>query len=320
MTRRDPLELRLEHLFKVEMPPGVQARAETRVRQGLKVQPIRLGGRFRLRRSFALAFVATVMLAAAAIGAVGIYERVANAAPAGDQVAWERSIEIGASVESGVGSLTIARGYADANRVVLALGSSAREVVGGSDLIDSEGRVYTAIGGSGYVETSGESVVLESWLTPEPLLPGDVELTLSPDPGSTETWALSFTLPVDVGGVTLRPEQVATVDGVAITLHEITFSPTAVVMNVELAGLDVERAWTPVSRSGLAHKGDASIGNDGMSVRPFDDPFRQLHVVHSGTDLPAGEWTYRIDEVVGIDGNGDQIRISGAWEFTFSVP
>lgn len=318
MTRSDPLEARLERLFAVDMPAALVAQADARVSAVAAA-----GARSRrrpapnLRRSLVLAFVATFGLAAAAIGALTLYERVAHLAPPGDQIAWERSVELDLSVETDAGTLTLARGYADANRVVLALGTSTQDVASGSELRDSQGRTYVPLGGFGYAEPSGESVFLESWLAPEPLPPGEIELTLSPHEAQA-TWALEFSLPVE-GGVTLAPQLVADAQGVSVALERFAVSPTAVVAELQLSGLDVERAWATIGR--VSHDGDASLTDGGIhSIEGADDPMHQTTIVTTGTDNPAGAWTVRIDELVGFDANGDQVRIAGPWEFAITVP
>jgi hypothetical protein len=321
VTTRDSVEAGLKRLFQVDMPAAVGETTAARRRALRAAHDVRSAPRStrRFGHSIALALLATLVLAAAAVGVLGLYERVADAAPAGDQIAWARSVELNLTVDSGSGTLTVARGYADANRVVLALGSSSPDVAHSGDLRDAQGRLYTPLGGTGYAELSGESVQLESWLAPEALPAGDLELTLTPQDGAAESWALSFTLPVDGGGVTLVPQQMATVDGVSVTLQDIRFSPTAVICNVQFAGLVAERAWA--GTWSVAHEGDASIGEAAMSSAQFgEDPMQQTLIVHTGTDAPSGDWTFRIEELVGVDGDGEQIRLSGPWEFALRVP
>ncbi len=318
MTRSDPLEARLERLFAVDMPAAVAAQADARVSEVAAA-----GGRSRrrpalnFRRGLVLAVVATFGLAAAAIGALTLYERVAHLAPAGDRMAWERSVELDLSVETGGGTLTLARGYADANRVVLALGMSTQEVVSTGELRDAQGRSYAPLGGFGYVELSGESVMLLSWLAPEPLPPGEIELTLSPH-SAQAAWALAFTLPVE-GGVTLASQLVMDVQGVSVALERFAVSPTAVIAELQLNGLDAERSWATIGS--VSHDGDASFTDGGIhSIEAADDPMHQTTIVTTGTDTPAGVWTLRIDEVVGFDANGDQVRMAGPWEFAITMP
>lgn len=317
MTRSDSLEARLERLFAVDMPAAVAALADARVSEvaAAGARP-RRRPTLNLRRGLVLAVVATFGLAAAAIGALTLYERVAHLAPAGDRLAWDRSVELDLRVETAGGTLTLARGYADANRVVLALGMATREVASTGELRDAQGRTYVPLGGFGYTELSGESVQLLSWLAPEPLPPGEIELTLSPP--AQAAWALAFTLPVD-GGVTLAPQQVVDVEGVSVALERFAVSPTAVIAELQLSGLDAERSWATIGS--VSHDGDASFTNGGIhSIEGADDPMHQTTIVTTGTDTPAGVWTLRIDEVVGFDANGDQVRMGGPWEFAITVP
>lgn len=320
MTRSDPLEARLERLFAMDMPAAVAAQVDARVSEvaAAGARP-RSRPALNLRRGLLLAVVATFGLAAAAIGALTLSERVAHLAPAGDRMAWERSVELDLSVETGGGTLTLARGYADANRVVLALGMSTQEVVlvSTGELRDAQGRTYVPLGGFGYVELSGESVMLLSWLAPEPLPPGEIELTLSPH-SAPAAWALAFTLPVE-GGVTLASQLVMDVQGVSVALERFAVSPTAVIAELQLDGLDAERSWATIGK--VSHDGDASFTDGGIhSIEAADDPMHQTTIVTTGTDTPAGVWTLRIDEVVAFDANGDQVRMAGPWEFAITVP
>lgn len=84
-------------------------------------------------------------------------------------------MELDLSVETGGGTLTLSRRYADANRVVLALGMSTRTSCPGASFVTLRPGPTCRSVGSGYVEPSGESVYLHSWLAPEPLPPGEIE-------------------------------------------------------------------------------------------------------------------------------------------------
>lgn len=321
MTTPDSIEAGLGELFRVEMPASARRTISARRNALLTTQGTRAPSRHAIRfgRPILLALLASVALTAAAVAVLGLYERVADQAPTGDQIAWARSVELNLTVDSGSGTLTVARGYADSNRVVLALGSSSDDVGSGGDLRDAQGRLYTPLGGTGYVEESGESVMLESWLAPEPLPAGDLEFTLQPHDGASESWSVSFTLPVAAGGVMLTPQQVATVDGASVTLQDIRISPTAVFANVQFAGLNAERAWS--GTWSVDHEGDASIGDAATSSAQFGiDPMQQTLIVHAGTDTPPGAWTLRINELIGVDGEGEQVRLSGPWEFVIQVP
>jgi len=318
VTTIDPLEARLEHLFAVDMPAAVVDRTEARMKAA-SVSRRRPARRMApmLRRSLVLAVAATLILAAASVGVLTLYERVAHIAWAGDRLAWERSVELDLTVETDAGTMTLARGYADSNRVVLAFGVSDADVVRGRDLRDAQGRTYVPAGGWGYSEVSGEEVMLESWLAPEPLPPGALDLTLTPHEAQA-AWSLTFTLSVEAG-VTLEPRQVIRDEGVSIELERFTVSPTAVIAEVQLSGLDVEKSWVAIGR--VTHDGVGSIADDGMnSIEDADDPMHQTIIVSRGSDDPHGEWTLRIDEVVGFDANGDQIRIAGPWEFSVTLP
>jgi hypothetical protein len=54
---------------------------------------------------------------------------------------------------------------------------------------------------------------------------------------------------------------------------------------------------------------------------PFDDEAdRHILTMGVGTEDWAGEWKLRIGELVGFDEVGEQVRVPGPWEFSFTVP
>lgn len=326
MTMNDSLETKLERLFQVDSPVTLAQAVEARV--GAAVQAESASSRSRparrLARSLALALVATLGLAAAGIGALELYERAAYSAPDGDRLAWDRSVDLDLTVETAGGTVTLARGYADGSRVVLTVGSSAPEALGGTELRDADGRFYRPFGGSGYAQANGESVDLQTWLPPEPLSVGDVQLTWSSVQGAAQPWELTFTLPVNAGGIALEPHETVTVDGVSVTLEEFEISPSIVVWTMSFDGLDPDPSWAAASMSLTRNGEDAFAGEAQIGGPQGEDQMQQLNAAMRGIEEPTGEWTLTIGELVGerIDrgDDTDQLRLQGPWEFVLSVP
>lgn len=319
----DSLERKLEELFQVDSPVTLAQAVEARVGAAVQAESASSRSRSvrRLARSLALALVATLGLAAAGIGALELYERAAYSAPEGDRLAWERSVELDLTVETPGGTVTLARGYADGSRVVLAVGSSAPEAFGPTELRDADGRIYRPFGGSGYAEATGESVDLQSWLPPEPLSVGDVDFIWSSAAGAAEPWELTFTLPVNAGGIVLEPDETVTLDGVSVTLEEFEISPSIVVWTMSFDGLDPDRSWAAASMSLTRNGEDAFAGEAQIGGPQGEDQMQQLHAAMRGIGEPAGEWTLTIGELVGNSGGDqDQVRLQGPWEFVLSVP
>ncbi|MEJ7803421.1 MAG: hypothetical protein WKH68_08635 [Candidatus Limnocylindria bacterium] len=322
----DSLETKLERLFQVDSPVTLAQAVEARVGAAAQAESASSRSRpaRRLARSLALALVATLGLAAAGIGALELYERAAYSAPDGDRLAWDRSVDLDLTVETAGGTVTLARGYADGSRVVLTVGSSAPEALGGTELRDADGRFYRPFGGSGYHQANGESVDLQSWLPPEPLSVGDVQLTWSSAQGAAQPWALTFTLPVSAGGIALEPHETVTLDGVSVTLEEFEISPSIVVWTMSIDGLDPDRSWAAASMSLTRNGEDAFAGEFQTGGPQGEDQMQHLHAAMRGIEEPTGEWTLTIGELVGerIDrgDDTDQLRLQGPWEFVLSVP
>ena len=329
MTTTDSLERRLQRIFAYPLNTAQAGHIDARV-HGLPngaVVPARSrrGIRRRLGRPALLAAALALALAAATIGSLTLLERVAYDAEGwGYQIAWDRGTPIGITVETKAGQLTIDRGYADANRVILALVYADVDGPRATRLTDAAGREYRPFGGPGYTELTGEHAELMAWDAPEPIPAGDLTFTVSSyEAVGPDAWSAEFVLPVQ-GGVTALPEETVEREGTTVTLHSVSISPTAVHAEVTYSPPDGDRSWVAA---------DLSFTLDGRN--PFESPAwgesllddadeagRHILTMGVGTEEWAGEWKLRIGELVGFnrDGEGEQVRISGPWEFTFSVP
>ena len=223
------------------------------------------------------------------------------------------------------GELTIDRGYADANRVILALVYADLDGPHAQRLTDAAGREYRPFGGPGYTELTGEHAELMAWDAPEPIPAGDLTFTVSSyDAVGPDAWSAEFVLPVQ-GGATAFPEETVERDGTSVTLHSVSISPTAV--HAEVTYLPPDERPVVGRRRPELHTRTARIpfGNPAWGeslLNEGDEAGRHILTMGVGTEEWAGEWKLRIGELVGFnrDGEGEQVRISGPWEFTFSVP
>lgn len=226
------------------------------------------------------------------------------------------------TLQTPAGDLTIDRGYADANRVILALVMPTTDVRNFLRLTDANGREWRAFGGPGITEESGTTASLEAWSAPEPIAAGDLAFTLSShDFDGAAEWSVEFVLPV-VAGSTVTPKQGVEAEGITITLHSFTVTATSVHAQVTAAPLDADRSWATASWT-YELNGDNPIGEAAHVETYLEDEDgigRRLLAIDGGVEAPAGEWAFRIGELVGFDAEGEQVRIDGPWEFTFTLP
>jgi hypothetical protein len=329
VTTTESLERRLQRIFAypLDVPQVGQIDARVRALPETTLAPARsrAGIGRRLGRPAFLAAALALALAAVTIGSLTLLERVAHDAEGwGYQIAWDRGTPIGITVETESGELTIDRGYADANRVILALVYADLDGPRAQRLTDAAGREYRPFGGPGYTELTGEHAELMAWDAPEPIPAGDLTFTVSSHEAvGPDAWSAEFVLPVK-GGATAFPEETVEQEGASVTLHSVSISPTAVHAEVTYLPPDADLSWVAA---------DLSFTLNGRN--PFDNPAwgesllnegdeAGIHILTMGvgTEEWAGEWKLRIGELVGFnrDGEGEQVRISGPWEFNFSVP
>jgi len=118
---------------------------------------------------------------------------------------------------------------------------------------------------------------------PEPLSVGDVQLTWSTQ-GAAQPWELTFTLPVNAGGIVLEPHETVTLDGVSVTLEEFEISPSIVVWTMSFDGLDPDRSWAAVSRSLTRNGEDAFAGEAQIGGPHGEDQMQQLDAAMRGIE------------------------------------
>ena len=125
-------------------------------------------------------------------------------------------------------------------------------------------------------------------------------------------WTFTIQLIVD-GGSVVHPQGAATVGGTEVRLTEVTVSPAVVTGTIAVAGAAGGGQWFPIGQ--FEHAGRTYAINSGVLGPDAAITFQ----ASDGTTSPSGEWTLRINELVGDDGTG-QVRLAGPWVLSFSMP
>lgn len=324
----DELERRLFGLFAYPMSADQVAAVHARLAAASTPTAPRVPfrrSRSRLVRGLVLAALLTLLVVAAAVASLELLERVVSEAEPGSRTAFDDAVALDITVQTPAGDLTIDRGYADANRVMLALVMPSADVHGFLRLTDGAGREWRTFASASVSEESGTTAFVETWIAPEPIAPGDLAFTLvSQDPehpDEPDASSVEFVLPV-VAGSTVTPEQSVEREEITMTLHSFTVTATSVHAQVTAGPLDADRSWAAAS---LTYELDganplAEAGGFEIELEDVAGVGRRLLGVDAGVEDAAGEWTFRIGELVGADAEGEQVRIAGPWEFSFTLP
>lgn len=277
----------------------------------------------RLRVGFALA-ATFIVFAGAAAGAMHLLDRVATGTP-GLEVAWDQGVEIGERQVHGDYAVTLARGYADLNQVVLGLsvervGDGGRLDVGFvSELRDPAG-INLAPGSAPSLGANDAHGVAEM-LTFAPTTSSDGDYTLRlgiPAQGGQPdmAWTFRFSLPAPAGAVVSVAKTQATDEG-SIAVNEVRLSPTMITASIHLEPSDREvSGWAAF---GYFKHGDKTVDIDWGAISARSD-LDLTAGTYAGTDDPAGAWTLVVTELAGDRPDGTQLRLKGPWEFSFDVP
>jgi hypothetical protein len=306
-------------------------------------------GRKAIVRPFALV-AAFVVLAGAAVGAMGLLERTVASVP-GWQAAWDGAEVL--DIEQGRGDvvLTLERAYVDVNQVMVflsigGLGATPADSdpVWSANLVGPTGRQMLWSTGSGAIETPVAAIV-EAWGPPEAVA-GHYELRidcleiapLRPDPGDDDAWCdkpladpwrFAFDLPKP-GGEIITGQSRETVGDATVSLIDLRLSETMLTakLGLTVAGADAT-SWSPVE-PGLVFKHDSVTitANQGvhLTTDPKDrGPDGDLNEISSmtGSGAISGRWTVEIPElwyVAGDDPLESQVRLPGPWIFEIEVP
>ncbi len=276
-----------------------------------------------LRVALALA-AALLVLAGAAAAAMQLLSRVASGTP-GTAVAWDQGVEIGQRQVHGDNAVTLARGYADINQVVLGVSvervgeGGHPDVVFVTQLTDPAG-VILASGEAptlGVIDATGQAEMLT--FAPTTSSDGDYTLRLGvagEDGRRDMAWTFRFRLPAPTGTV-VQVAQTKATDDVSLDLGEVRLSPTMISASIHLEPSHGEASgWAAI---GYFKHGDQTIDIDwGVSRGPTN--LDQTAGTNAGMDDVGGAWTLVITKLVGERPNGTQVGLEGPWEFTFSAP
>lgn len=253
------------------------------------------------------------------------------------QYAWQHATKL-ALVQTDQGyAVTLEAAYADQARLMLAVSALDTQDRGWSGIDASSASARLADGsGPAFVMTSGGSTPASMgsantiWLDAvEPPTPGvhrivvtvpairyrDKEPVGTADPWHEVlgSWTFTFDLPV-VGGRRVDVSAAATANNVTAATTELFATPTSVEIDVRWSNREpASSSWTSV---GTAY-------HDGKKI-----PIGRTHTVSdvetlgliSGVADPSGHWKVVIDETIGFDSNGEQVRLVGPWVLEFDVP
>jgi hypothetical protein len=266
---------------------------------------------------------AFVVLAGAAVGGMHLLDLLATGTP-GTAVAWDKGVAIGQRQEHGNYVVTLARGYADLNQVVL--GVSVERVDKGAvrdagfvlELRDPAWVVLApgAVPALGANQTNVQAEMISF----APTTSSDGEYTLrfgiAADGGKSDMpLTFRFKLPAPAGAIA-HVDQTLTADGGSVGVADVRLSPTMITASIHLEPSDREAsAWAAI---GYFKHGDETVRIDwGTRTGPSD--MDQTAGTYAGIAEPAGAWTLVITEIVGDRSDGTQVRLQGPWEFSFTV-
>ncbi len=197
----DQIESRLELMFRVPMSADVASRIESRLAPAISQRAERKVGR-PIRRSLPFALASVLLITAGAAVAGTLFSRIADSGPSDYRLAWEQGSDVGVSIETPQGPVTVVRGYADRLRVVLAVQITTVEQVAGLRLTDETGRHFMPNGGPGFVSDAEGTGFLLAFVPDEPLVPGVHTFSLTSD-AYPERTPITFELVVQ-GGEPIR--------------------------------------------------------------------------------------------------------------------
>ncbi len=276
-----------------------------------------------LRVALALA-AALLVLAGAAAGAMRLLDLVATATP-GMAVAWDQGVEINQRQVHDGYAVTLARGYADINQVVLGVSveragdSQPLDLGFVTELRDPAGVILGPADGVsfGVNDANGQAEMLT--FAPTTSSAGEYTLRLGiTEPGGQTDLAWTFRFPLKPpSGAVVDVAQTQTTAQASVDLGEVRLSPTLITAAIHVEATDLsDSGWSAI---GYFKHGDLTIDIDwGSGGGPTD--LDQTAGTTAGTSDPAGAWTLVITELVGELPDGTQVRLEGPWEFAFSVP
>ena len=297
-----------------------------------------------------------VLLAAAGLALMGatlvlsLLQQAAELMP-GWRVAYDRAEVLRLSQTAGGYTVTLERGYADANQLVLGFlvtgpDGETRAVPRGT-VVDAAGRSFLETSGGDITDQlQNAAATIGSYQVP-PGIGGEVTLTATFDElmpvtaevvtAPTGPWTFHFRLPVHPATV-VEPMRTVEAAGVPITLHRLQITPTTVRVQLDLDLARVRTAqWGRWSMDGSLRQGNGPAQALTWSAFPPEwtgQPKDRLQAIIeaseagsvmtrqtvAGSTDPSGTWTVTVDRLVGSDGQGQSTVVTGPWTFEVRVP
>jgi hypothetical protein len=319
MTDVRALEERLAAAYAVVPPDGFGA-IDRRVAAMVDgADAARAPRRWRgLRLALAIA-AAMLVLAGATVAAVRLIEVLAGATP-GTSVVLDEGVVFDERQVHGDYAITLERGYADINRVVIVLSIERVDRSGPvridmfASLVDPAGHVLDR--GGTDVGASDASARAETF-TFAPTTSTDGDYTLRVTTGrDSPIWRYTFRLPAPVGSI-VDVDRTIERSGTAVSVGEVRLSPTMISASIRVQVSEPDIAdWATI---GYLRHDDHTIEFASEHGSADDEDGSILSTVE-GADPAHGGWTLVITEVIGERSDETQVRLSGPWEFTFDVP
>lgn len=312
MTKSETVEQRLESILTpglpVELWAGIDTRVTTVVAEAAPdVSPRRT---IRLRRILAVGIAAVLIVGAVGAG-YDVFQRIIGSS--GWRTAWDRADFIGLSATANGNEVILQRAYADAGQVVVGVSIPTMPDAmnfSGLSVTDEFGQEYFPTGGTGTNEIDG-SVLVYAFLPTESIAAGKrrFDVTMRAN-GMSQAWEFSFPLTVHPA-VTVPLDLSSTAADITFRLRDVIVSPTVVRMQVAVdePSTRTDQSWAPAMMS---------LRHDGVEI-PLNGSPPEL-ISTRGVDNPSGHWELVVDELVGGEIEGEQVRVQGPWTFTFDVP
>ncbi|MGA3057828.1 MAG: DUF4179 domain-containing protein [Candidatus Limnocylindrales bacterium] len=342
----EDLESLLVEAYAAEIPADLAATLEKRAAAVTPWHPQtprfpRLAlPRLSLTRRRGLAIVP--VLVAILLGAAVLMSTSASGGPAAFYEAeggymWDHAQVLGLTKTVDGYQITLERAYADANRMMVGVTVVDTQNrwslvnLGGVSVVDSVGGEWMSSGGSSDpVSTTTTPSISEFEYTPGLAPPGRREFSvtvssISVDPPSPPAQQVAvnatFSFELTVGGGSQATPLVSSEsNGVTITLERIITSPSAVRLELRLAGAPSSGdSWMPnvyVSHAGQSLDGLMSTTAIGGSLTT---------VYTAGVQDPTGDWAVTASELIGsapTEGSPweHEVRFQGNWTLHFSMP
>lgn len=312
MTMNETVEQRLESILTPGLPAELRAGIDRRVTAAVAEAAPDVSPRptIGLRRILAVGIAAVLIVGAVGAG-YDAFQRIIGSS--GWRTAWDRAEFIGQPATANGHEVILQRAYADAAQVVVGVSIPTMPDAmnfSGLSVTDEFGQEYLPTGGTGTNEVDG-SVLVYAFLPTESIPAGErqFDVTMRAN-GMSDAWQFSFPLMVQPAA-TVPLDLSSTASDITFHLGDVTISPTVIRMQVAVdePSTRLDQSWAPAM---------ISLRHDGAEI-PLNGSPPEL-ISTSGVDDPSGHWELIVAELVGGEGDGEQVRVKGPWTFTFDVP